>query len=93
MAKIFVFFLAFWRNVLFLCQKIYTKLLLRDMEKQKKTEKTMRISGMVRNITRKTGYTEHYVSRVLNGKVPARGPKARAIMEMADRIAKKMEEI
>ena len=60
------------------------------MEKQEKIEKT---HGMGRVIARKTGIHEGYVSRVLAGKVNRAGKKARVIMELAEMIAKKMEEI
>jgi len=63
------------------------------MEKQEKLQKRDRIPGLVRIVTLKTGYAEHYVSRVLNGRVNRAGKKARVIVEMAEKIKSSLEGI
>jgi|GEM_PF-3341349 hypothetical protein len=47
--------------------------------------------GIARQIIAITGYSEAYISQVLNRKVPVNGKKAKRILELADRIHNMME--
>lgn len=49
--------------------------------------------GIGRKIIAITGYSEAYISQVLNSKVPLNGKKAKRILELAEKISSRMDEV
>jgi hypothetical protein len=59
----------------------------------KSQEKTTKFHGLGVVIAAKTGFSKDYCNRVLGGKIPTGGQKARRILEIANKLNEALEQV